>query len=793
MKKSTVVSFLVVLIAITGYNIANAQRIMVTYAGTGVGGFSGDWGAGKAAQINQPHDVCMDAANNIYLIDQTNGRIRKISAQNGVISTFAGGGTSTVDGVPAISALLTPNYMCIDASSSNIYLTSSNQIKKINIATGIITTVAGLSTAGFSGDGGPAIAASMQGPAGICIDASGNLYVADESNNRIREIYAATGIINTIGGSGVYSYSGDGGPALLATLSDPMAIGVDASGNVFFSDQDGNYIREIVASTGMMKHIAGIPVGYVAAAAGGPAATTAIGQIYGMHIDARGDLYCDDGSCSCVHIDMRSGNIYLEAGSLASDGYNGDDRNAINDFLNVPGGLWVDGAGNIFIADQNNNRMRKAIQLTHTPTFAFGKAQYINACPSGYIAIDSQLTITDLDSAQPETWTVISAPMHGVMAGFPFTTLSLGTNSVVTPTSVYYVPSSSYEGLDSFQVQVSDGALTDIVTVYVAVGAGNITGPTRVCAAASVLLTDDILGGVWSESNTNATLATDGTVTGVLAGTDVIEYAINTTCGMATSSSTVTVDLLAPTTAGTIAGPESLCAGVAASLTNATEDGVWSVRTPGATISSAGVLTGATAGTVTVMYTVTNGCGTIATSDDITILPQPDAGTITTSETTICTGSTITLSDGAAGGVWSAANNHSAITSAGVLTGVTPGTDNILYSVTNSCGTATASQAVIIIRCTTGVSSVSSTPGITIFPNPAAYSLNISWSDLLPGNASVVVIDVTSREVLRTALFDNANGTGETQLNISDLKEGVYFLTFNSESAHFTNKFVVSK
>ena len=796
MKKSTIVTCLLVLLFIAGYNIASAQRIIVTYAGTGISGFSGDQGSGKSAQINYPHDVCMDAAHNIYFVDEINNRIRMVSAAKGVITTIAGGGTSTADGVPAIIASLTPNYLCIDAAG-NLYVTTSNKIRKINATTGIITTVAGSGTAGFTGDGGLAIAASLNGPEGICIDAAGNIYFADGANNRIRKITAATGIISTIGGTGVSSYSGDGGPALSATMSGPDAIGVDASGNVFFSDQYGNYIREIVAATGMMLHIAGIPGGVVAAAAGGPAATTAIGQIYGIHVDPVGDIYCDDGSCSCVRIDMSSGNIYLEAGSLSVDGYNGDDRNAINEYLNVPGGLWVDGAGNIFIADANNNRMRKAIQLTHTPTFAFGAAQYAKTCSSAPVAIDSQLTITDIDLAQTETWTVISAPLHGTLTGFPFTATSLGTVSVVTPVGVSYVPIASYSGLDSFRVKVSDGALSDIVTVYIdAQGAGTITGPNHVCGPATITLAVDIPGGTWSATNANAIVSADGAVTGVSVGIDSIQYSIVNACGLVTSTIVVTVDPSPSSFLGTIAASgTTVCVGATITLTDvAAAGGEWTSENTHSVVTSGGVVTGVTAGTDIIFYWITNSCGLEAAEQAITINPAPDAGTITASEPTLCLGSTMTLIDGAAGGVWSVKNSNLTITGTGLVSGITIGTDTVLYTATNSCGTAVASQEIDVHDCSiTGVNSVSSTPAVTIFPNPVSTTLNVEWTALQPGNATIVVTDVTSREVLRTALFDNNNGAGTTQLNISDLKEGMYILTLNAESAHFTSKFVVSK
>src|ERR1035437_9238626 len=201
MKKRTTTFLMFALLMITGNNILKAQRITVTIAGTGDFGYSGDWGTCKQAKINQPMDVCMDALHNIYFVDQGNNRIRKVSAANGIITTIAGGGSLTVDGIPATSASLSPNYMCIDATG-NLYVSTSNQVRKIEASTGIITIIAGTAVAGYGGDGGPATVANLNSPLGICIDVAGNIYIVDGANYRIRKVTAATGIITTIAGSG---------------------------------------------------------------------------------------------------------------------------------------------------------------------------------------------------------------------------------------------------------------------------------------------------------------------------------------------------------------------------------------------------------------------------------------------------------------------------------------------------------------------------------------------------------------------------------------------------------------
>ena len=804
MKKFTIALTLIALMMIAGNTNVNAQRVLVTVAGTGVAGFSGDLGAAKYAKINAPHDVCMDAAQNIYFIDMGNSRIRKVSARTGVVTTYAGGGASSADGIAATAASLTPDYMCIDAAG-NIFVTDGNKIRKIAAATGIITTVAGTGIGSFSGDGGPAVSADLSAPRGVCVDAAGNLYFADAGNSRIRKVTAATGIISTIGGSGASGYSGDGGPALAAAISDPYAIGVNATGDVYFSDQSGNYIRKISApgmglGGGIMTHIAGIPGGYVAAASGGPAATTAIGQIYGIHVTESGDLYCDDGSCSCVHIEMSSGNIYLEAGSLSIDGYGGDNLNALLELFCLPGGLWVDATGNIYVADDMNNRVRKAIKLTHQPTFVYGKGIVLNPCGATPLTLDSMLHITDYDSAQTETFTVVSAPVHGTLAGFPAAVSSMGTYSVTEPGGLSYTLTGGYAGLDSFRIRVNDGFLSDTMTIYISAGAGAITGPDNICTAPAATYLPDpsdpaFQNGIWSlSSSVIAEMTGFGIVTGLSAGSVDLSYTITNTCGSVSTVKTIMVDVALPATAGTISGPAAVCAGANVTLTDATTGGVWSVSNPGASVTGAGVVTGSVAGSDTVIYTVTNGCGSVTTATEIAIKPLPDAGAIV-GDATVCIGATTTLTDAAAGGVWSAGNSHSTVSAAGLVTGVSAGTVSIAYTVNNSCGTATATQEIVVTNCdVTGVGqNVAATPAVQVFPNPASAAVNVTATALQQGNAGITVTDVTGREVLRTTLIINGTGNGEKLVDLSGLREGVYFMAISAGINKFTDKLVVNK
>ena len=224
-----------------------------TVAGTGTVGFSGDGDPATSAQLNFPHGVALDSSGNLFIADQDNQRIRKVDT-SGNISTVAGTGTAgfSGDGGPATSAQLAGPLGVAFDSSGNLFITetSNNRIRKVDTS-GNISTAAGTGTAGFSGDGGPATSAQLKNPTGVAVDSSGNLFIADRTNNRIRKV-DTSGNITTVAGTGATGsleggYSGDGGPATSAKLSLPEGVAVDSSGNLFIADRLNHRIRKVEA------------------------------------------------------------------------------------------------------------------------------------------------------------------------------------------------------------------------------------------------------------------------------------------------------------------------------------------------------------------------------------------------------------------------------------------------------------------------------------------------------------------------------------------------------------------
>jgi uncharacterized alkaline shock family protein YloU len=236
--------------------------IVTTIAGTGDNGFSGDGGVATSAELFIPVGIAIDSSGNVYIDDLFNHRIRKITISTGIITTIAGTGVVSFsgDGKQGSDAALSSPYAVEADILGNVYIADfyNHRIRKVN-TTGIITTIAGCGGSGsFSGDTGQATSAFLNNPAGVAADQSGNVYIADMNNNRIRKVTVSTGIINTIAGSSTSGgFSGDNGQATSAGLDSPRGITVDASGNFFFADSNNHRIRKVTVSTGIITTIAG--------------------------------------------------------------------------------------------------------------------------------------------------------------------------------------------------------------------------------------------------------------------------------------------------------------------------------------------------------------------------------------------------------------------------------------------------------------------------------------------------------------------------------------------------------
>lgn len=234
---------------------------ITTIAGTGIQGFSGDNGPATAAQLDSPQGLVLGSNQNLYIADTHNHRIRKLDLATGTIITIAGNGTQGFfgdNGLATAAHLNLPTALVLDPAG-NLYIadTQNHRIRKIAASAGTITTVAGNGTQGFSGDNGLAISASIDSPSGLAVDSNSNLYLADTHNHRIRKVTAATGIVTTIAGTSATGYSGDNTSASAATLALPHGLTIDPSGNLYLADTANHRIRRIDATTGIITTIAG--------------------------------------------------------------------------------------------------------------------------------------------------------------------------------------------------------------------------------------------------------------------------------------------------------------------------------------------------------------------------------------------------------------------------------------------------------------------------------------------------------------------------------------------------------
>ena len=335
-----------------------AQSLITTIAGTGGTGFGGDGGPATAAALNRPVYVHVDSRGALYIADENNQRVRRVDGA-GIITTFAGNGAAAFagDGGPATAASLNGVTGVCSDGAGNIYLndTLNQRIRRVDPA-GVISTFAGNGNAATSGDGGPATAAAIWLPIRCAVDASGVMYVAEQGGHRVRRI--AGGAISTFAGTGVRGFSGEGGPATGAQLDNPTAVAVDYQGNVLISDQ-GNHIIRRVAPDGRITTAAGNrTAGF--GGDGGPANSPQVQLNFpgGLATDQAGNLYFTDGPNHRVRRIDRQGTLRTIAGNGAGT-FGGDGSQAQNASLNGAFGLALDTAGNLFVADTLNQRVRR--------------------------------------------------------------------------------------------------------------------------------------------------------------------------------------------------------------------------------------------------------------------------------------------------------------------------------------------------------------------------------------------------------------------------------------------------
>jgi len=342
------------------YKIDTTGALSVV-AGNGTAGFSGDRGAASDAQLSSPRGMAIDSSGDLFVADTFNHRIRRVDPQ-GVITTIAGTGTAgfSGDGGPAVSAQLNnPTSVTLDSFGNLLIADLANDRIRMVDTSGVITTVAGNGAEGFNGDGIPAVNAALNNPIGIALDTSGNLFIADLGNQRIRKI-DTSGVITTVAGNGTRGYSGDGAPATAAQLSFPRGVAVDSSGNILIADTFNDVVREVDTS-GIITTVAGgapLPAPGTGVGDGGPATSAHLSNPTTVAMDSTGRMLIADQLDSRIRAVDSSATITTIAGN-GEFSFSGDNGPATGAELSEPYGIAVDNTGDLLIADTPNGRVRK--------------------------------------------------------------------------------------------------------------------------------------------------------------------------------------------------------------------------------------------------------------------------------------------------------------------------------------------------------------------------------------------------------------------------------------------------
>ena len=331
-----------------------------TVVGTGAAGYTGDGGPAAEATLREPFMCCFDAAGNLYFCEARNHVVRRMDAVTGVVTTVAGTGEPgySGDGGPATDATLNEPYSLEVDGEGSIYIVDrlNAVVRRVDGATGVITTVAGTGETGYSGDGGPGDQAQLREPNDCFLDGRGGLLIADIQDQRIRRLDLASGIIDTFAGNGEKARGGDGMPARQASILGARAVCMDHHGNTYIAEREGNGVR-VVTGGGIMGTVAGAAAERGYTGDGGSALTATWGAPKAIRCDAAGHIIVVDTENHAIRrIDANTGIVTTIAGGQL--GGHGDGGPATDAGLDRPHGCGIAADGAIYIADSNNHRVR---------------------------------------------------------------------------------------------------------------------------------------------------------------------------------------------------------------------------------------------------------------------------------------------------------------------------------------------------------------------------------------------------------------------------------------------------
>jgi hypothetical protein len=453
-------------------------------------GYGGDGGPASTAELNVPFGVAMDAAGDLFIADTYNNVVREVNALSGVITTVAGNGTAGYSGDtgPATAAELdNPTDVALNAAGNLLFIADpgNSVVREVNLSSGVISTVAGDGTQGYNGNGdGQATTVELSGASAVAVDTSGDLFIADTDNSVVREVNLSGGTITTVAGNGVYGYSGDNGPATAAELGYPEDVALDAAGDLFIADSGSNVVREVSAG-GTISTVAGNgTAGY--SGDNGPAVAAELSNPEGVKVNAAGDLFIADVGNNVVReVDLHTGFITTLAGN-GTAGYSGDGGPASAAELNYPSGFAVDASGDILFADSYNSVIRE-----------IANGAYVTVAPDPTTTTLGALPAS-ITYGLPETLTATVASSYGTPTGsvtFMDGTTTLGTEPLsggaatlpsFTPSAGVHEFRAIYSGAGHYAPSTTAVGPNSIVTTVAGNGIPGYSGDGNPATAAEL-------------------------------------------------------------------------------------------------------------------------------------------------------------------------------------------------------------------------------------------------------------------------------------------------------------------
>lgn len=675
---------------------------------------------------------------------------------------------------------------CIDSSGNMFVWDAGNyRIRKISNS-GIVTTIAGNGTGGYTGDGGAATDARLESVQDIQVDRWGNIYLLTDF--KLRKI-TASGSINTILGEGAVDEYTDGmsaadcSPLVYYGFSQSLNLAVDTQGNVYFSSFSGSaggdstWMTRIfrLDTSGVIHVVAGkrIDVGHSFAVSRdsipdvSDAMSTLICLTSKVSCDARGNIYFSDRYQEVVKQIDASGTVrtiigkkgrgvpYWDMMDLYTDmldylgrvlywGDGGRDTNAI---LTTPDCITTDMDGNIYVYDYWNFRIRERVN-----------------CPSYY----STLSISSTDTICAGATTIATtSEAHG-----DWTTSDAAI--ATTDASNHIHATSAGTATITYSVDGICGVVkaTKNITVLTAPSSLSISGDSVICAGTTVGLTGSIAGGTWSTAHASlATVSSTGMVTAVTTGIDTVYYTVSNSCGSLTASGRLIIN--SRPHASAIGGVDSICIGAFSTFADSITGGAWSLTDASVgTLSATGGFAGASSGTSIIRYSLSNDCGTDTAVRTVTVVAPPHVSAITGADS-VCEGSTTVLSDSVTTGSWSVASTSIAsISTTGTASGISAGSTLVTYTSTNMCGTASSTHAILVnplprVSVIAGSDSVCEGSAITLTDSVSGGTWSISGSGIATIGSTGIVTGSALGSATVTYSYTNSCGSTEAHKTVT--------------------------